>query len=162
MANKKTVVSQLRSQAKKGKLANNAAIYFKLEGGVGEDHIEESVAITSPGDLLVKVNDSLLKRPQGEVCSHIDQQNTLELCRTLLDGVNSMVPAADASFIPDTLLGSVSFIIGDETETFYFEADEEDRAHRGKPIPDEIKSILNQMQQIENIHLLEKNGRVLQ
>lgn len=162
MTSQESVVSQLRSQAKKGQLAENVAISFELKGGVGDDRLEEAVAITGPGDLRIKVDDKLAKKPQGEISARVESKDTLELCRTFLAGVDSMVPASEARFLPDTLVGSVTFAIGDERETFYFEADEEDSEHRGKPIPAKIKSILSDMGKLESRHLTEATGRTLQ
>ncbi len=154
---KQTVVAKLRKQTDKGKLADNVVIAYRLKGGVCEDRVEETVSISAPGGLRIKVKDKLAMKPQGEVSSKINSQDSLALCKLLLDGVDNMVPAAKASFIPDTLIGSVTFAIGDETETFYFEADEEDCEHRGQPIPTQIKDIMSQFNKIEKKHLRHKS-----
>lgn len=162
MTGKESVVNQLRNQAKKGSLAENVAISYQIQGGVGENRIDETVALTSPGRLRIKVDDKLMQKAQGETQAELKKKDTLDLFQTLLDGVENMVPASEARFVPDTLVGSVTFAIGNERETFYFEADEEDCDHRGQPIPPKIKSILTRMQQIESKHLRKTKGGTLQ
>lgn len=155
---KKSVVTELRNQAEVGRLQDDVAIVYRLKGGSGDQNIDESVIVSASGELLVRVRDELKRKPEGEARVEIGRDEALDLCRLLLQGIESMIPASKARFIPDTLVGLVSLVIGDQKETFYFEADEEDCEHRGQPIAPEIRKILERYQGIETRCLSEAHG----
>ncbi len=165
---RQSVVTRLRRQAEKGKLSDDVAIVYRLRGGTREDGVDESVALTAPGSLHMRVRDPLAARGaergatptprqgrgkesgqvgEGEARDEIGREAALDLARLLLDGVESMVPESEARFVPDSLIGSVSLSVGGQTETYYFLADEEAMRHRREPIQPEIRKILQRFRQ---------------
>ena len=152
MAGKKTIIAKLREQVDKDGLAEDIAVAYKVQGGAGEQHLIESVVLSSDGKLKVQIDDKLHDR-QDESLKDSDKDDTINTIRMLLEGVDSMVPAAKARFIPDTLIGSVTFSYGGDSETYYFEADEEDCEHRGKPVPPKLVNIMNEMRKLESRYL---------
>lgn len=153
MSKKTPVVEKLRRQIKKGKLAKNVALTYHLQGGVGENRVDETMEVVAPGKLHLRVQDELKRKACGETCADLKDSETLNLYQTLLSAVDRMVPIAEARFVPDTLVGCVSFIIGDEKQTFCFNADEEQCEHEGNPIPHEIKEVLERVHQVESSYL---------
>jgi hypothetical protein len=143
------LVAKLRDQVAKGRLADDVAVVYRRSGGSGEENVDESVAVTASGSLHVRIRDPFAARPQGEARDEIARETVLGLFRELLRGVENMVPASQARFLPDTVVSSVSFAAGNERETFYFAADEDDAEHRGQPITPQIRSVLERFRQIE-------------
>jgi hypothetical protein len=87
------------------------------------------------------LKDELRGKPAVSVRDEVGPEEPLEICRLLVSGSEHLTPAAEARFLPDTLVGSVSVGIGDEAETYYFEAEEagDDRAEAVEqvgPAPD--------------------------
>ncbi len=146
---KKSVVTIFQDQAKQGRLEENLAIVYQLRGGTGDQSIDKSVIAMASGKLHSRVRDELATKPEVETSVEIRQDEVLDLCRLLLQGIESMIPASEARFIPDTLVASVSLVFGDEKETFYFAADEEDCEHRNQPIEAKIRKILERYREIE-------------
>jgi hypothetical protein len=152
------VVSRLRAQAQQGNLSDDAAIVFRMTGGVGDDALEESMILTGAGGLQIRSRDRSGRKPLGEVRTDIGRAEALELYRLLLQGIDSMVPASQARFVPDTLVAAVTLGLGNDVETFYFAADEEDHERRGQPLKPEIRRILYRVRQIEVAHLAGPRG----
>lgn len=156
---KDSLFTSLRRQLQERRLANDAAVVYRLSGGIADDRLEESVTVTAPGGLHVRVLDNLEKKREGEAHQEIGREAALDLFRLLLQGVESMIPAAEARFVPDTLVASVTVIVGDKKEAFCFLADEEESRYRGQPIKPELKMMLDRLRQVE-ADSLHRVGRV--
>lgn len=146
---KDSLVTRLRRQVEEGHLENDSAIEYRLRGGTAEDRIDESVTVTATGGMHVRILDRLEKRREGEAGQEVGREAALDLFRLLLQGVESMIPASEARFVPDTLIASVTVIIGDEKEAFCFLADEEESRYRGQLIKPELKMMLDRLRQVE-------------
>ena len=144
-----TVLSRFRDLLKTGDLSDDVSIVYRLNGGAPGKQVNESVLLTSDGKVRVLVSDELGRKLEGDAGDNLGREAFLELARTVESGINDLIPEPEARFIPDSLVGSVSIGIGDEVETYYFDADEEAAAHQGSEMPSGVRSITTSFDSIE-------------
>ena len=146
---KETVLSRFRELLKTGNLADDVSIVYRLHGGAPGKQVDESVVLTSDGRVRVLVSDALGRKLEGDAGDDLGREAALDLARTIEAGIDDLIPQSEARFVPDSLVGSVSIGIGDEVETYYFDADEEAAAHEGSEMPSGVRSITRSFDSIE-------------
>lgn len=145
----KSLISQLLRQADDGRLAENATITFRVSGGTHGKRLDKSVSITANGAARVRVTDEL--RSSGtDVRMELGHERVLHLLREIGLSLSDLLRKEEASFVPDSLVGSVSVGIGNEVETYYFLADEEMYVDEGRRVPTGVRRILDRFQAIED------------
>jgi len=150
---KEPVIAKLEAQAAKGSLSDDVTVLFRLIGGSGDQAVDESIVLSSAGSAHIRVRDNLKRKPEGEGSAEVGREEALDFLRVMLGGVGGMVPASEARFVPDSLVGEVTFAVGNEKQTYYFAADEEDLQHRGQPLKPEVRKVLERARQFESRHM---------
>lgn len=154
----KSVLERVREQAMAGELADNVTIVYRVSGGAPGQRYSESVVLTASGKARITVQDELEGEPGADVHDEIGHQVALEVCHLLAAGLQCLIPESEAQFVPDALVGSISVGIGDEAETYYFDADEEACEHMGRPMPNELRAIRERFNDIERTSLAKTQG----
>lgn len=155
---KESVISRLRKQLEKGRLTDDVSVVYRVQGGTHGEHTEESVVLSATGGARVRVSDALGRKRTGEARELLGREAVLVAVRELGAAIDDLVPQSEARFVPDSLVGSVTIGIGDETETYYFLADEEAYEHEGKAVPAGVRSILECFGSIEEKCLARTGG----
>jgi hypothetical protein len=162
MAEKPQSVSRrIEAQIKKGKLDERVAIVYRLQGGHNEDAVDESLVVTAAGQLRLEVDDRIAPERSGEATAGLAGADALELIRSLVDGTTEMVTASEARFLPDSLVGSVTVILGDEKQTYYFAADEDIRKHHRTSLKPRLQNVLARVRDMQTIHIPGKRPKKL-
>ena len=68
--------------------------------------------------------------------------------RLIGSGLDGLFPRSQARFIPDSVVGSITIEVGEEKETLYFLADEEDRVAQDKPIDPQMTEAIKRIRLI--------------
>jgi hypothetical protein len=126
-----SVLKRLREQVTKGKLADDVSIVYRLHGGAPGKQQIESVLLTADGRTRVSVADSIGSKSEGTATNELGPKAVLDLASTIVLAVDDLIPASQAQFLPDSLVGSVSIGFGDDVETYYFDADEDAPENKG-------------------------------
>ena len=160
---KETVLRRFAESAETGTLPSDASIVYRVSGGAPGERYEEAVVMTVSGDTRVTMMDELKGRPIVSVRDEVGPEAPLEICRILVAASESLTPASEARFAPDSLVGSISVGVGDDVETYYFEVEEDEigegKVERAGPTPTaELRLIHERFQTLEQA-VLEK-GRV--
>lgn len=156
---KETVAARIRQQAEEGRLADDVSIVYRVHGGSHGEHVDESIVLTAEGSVRVKVTDALDTQRSGEAREELGREEVLELARVLGPGIDDLVPESKARFVPDELVGSVTVGIGDESETYYFHADEDMYVHAGETVPTGVKAVRERFTSIEETCLARPSAR---
>lgn len=143
------LLSRFRRQVEDGRLEDNVSIIYRVHGGTPGEDLDESVVVAADGRARVIVKDALGRKRGGDTLDDLGRSSVLELAKTVAAGIDDLVTESEARFVPDALVGSVSIAIGSETETFYFQADEEIVAHQGLSMPEGIRSIVGSFDRVE-------------
>ena len=148
---KQSVLADLRKQARKGHLADDLSIVYRVFGGSHGADVDETIALGASGAVRVRVLDKLGRKQEGDARDELGKETVVELVRLIDRGVEGLIPRSEAQFLPDSLVGSVQIGLGDRTETYYFHADEAQREHAGAAkLSDEASKLLSCFDDIEN------------
>ena len=153
-----SVLSRLRTQLESGHLNDDVSIVYRVQGGTHGERLDESVVLNAAGSVRVKVSDGLGRKRAGDARDELDREAVLELARTIVAGIDDLIPRSEARFVPDALVGTVSIGIGDEVEIYHFDADEDALVHRRSAMPSGVRSIVDSFDSLERRFLNSAGG----
>jgi hypothetical protein len=114
-------------------------VIYRMSGGAHGEFVNEEVIISGTNDVGLKMKDETRSQMMQEFSTQIDRNNIQSLFRNIEGGMNSLVPAGKAGFLPDSLVGSITLEVdGKKSNTYYFLVDEDDRISQGKPVSPQI------------------------
>ncbi len=145
-----SVISRLRKQLNKGRLADDVSVVFRVQGGVHGEQIERSVVLSAPGLARVSMSRSLGRKRDADAGKNLGRAATLDAVREFEAAIDDLIPQSEARFVPDSLVAAITIGIGDETETYYFLVDEEAYQHEGKKVPASVRRLVDYFGDIEN------------
>lgn len=125
-------------------------VIYRMRGGVPGESVNEEVTLSGgTNDVRLKMSDESKSQPTQEFSTQIDRSNTYSLFKDIEGGINSLVPAEEARFLPDSLVGSITLEVdGIRSNTYYFLVDEDDRVSQGKPVSPQIIEAVRGIQEI--------------
>lgn len=157
-SNKDSVISRLRRQLNKGRLSDDVSVVYRVQGGVHGEQTEKSVVLSAAGPAWVSMSRTLGRKRAAEGGQNLGPKAALDAVRELEAAIDDLVPQSEARFVPDSLVASFTIGIGDETETYYFIADEEAYQHEGKAVPAGVRRLVDYFGDIEKTCLDPKRG----
>jgi hypothetical protein len=109
-------------------LPKNVRLRFRLSGGMPSQRLEDEFTLTGDGKVTARRRDMLVEAKTHLGRRQLDREETRQLFQDLEAGLDHLVRAEDARFLPDSVVGSVTLEAGGESLTLYFPVE------RDKPI----------------------------
>jgi hypothetical protein len=137
-------IEQLRDRLRQGRLAD-VTITYRVAGGMPADNrIEEELSLSGAG---ATARVARAAGPQ-EASGAVDPAECASMLQLIERDVSRLIPASEASFVPDSTVGSITVGMGDTATTYYFLVDEEAqqaRARAATPEPPSAVGTLDDM-----------------
>jgi hypothetical protein len=136
------VKEKFRESLSRAELSEDVRITYRVAGGMPHERLEHELTLTGDGNAQVKMGDELRAIPPQEASGTLDQGETRELLEQVGVSIDDLVPRSEAQFVPDSVVGSITFEIDGEETTFFFLPDEEQRVAREEErLPDDKKAL---------------------
>jgi hypothetical protein len=120
------LIGEFREVLARGELTDKVAVDYRVSVGMPGEDVE---TFTVSGGIPVRLRlagDGQLTAPD-EATIQLDPSQTRQLLEQVASSLDGMVPRAQARFIPDSAVGSVTIAVHGDEATFYFLADEGQR-----------------------------------
>ena len=132
------VVEQYREYMAQEEFPEDVKITYRVSGGMPSERYDEEVEPRASRQVNLSRRDVLGTAMPEEAAGELEQSEMDELLQQIGAGLDSLATRDEASFLPDSLIGTITIEVDGEEETFYFLADEEDRVAQDQPIAPEI------------------------
>jgi hypothetical protein len=124
-------------------------VIYRVSGGAPGEFVNEEVTLSGTNDIRLEMRDEAKSQPMQEFSTQTDRSNIESLFKNIVGGINSLVPADKAGFLPDSLVGSITLEVdGIKSNTYYFLVDEDDRLSQGKRVSPKITEAVRGIQDI--------------
>jgi hypothetical protein len=130
----------------RGSLTNDVKVIYRVSGGMPHEAVDQEFVVSGSGSTNLTDRSAL-----GSISPktfEINQGENREIFELVRSGINRLPTRSEARFLPDSLVGTITVEVNGEEETFYFLADEADRAVQNKPIPSEISEAIQRLTEI--------------
>ncbi|HVR96001.1 MAG TPA: hypothetical protein VMW27_05265 [Thermoanaerobaculia bacterium] len=121
------------------------AVTFRIIGGVPSQGYFEELELEGIGTVKGRLRDELTAQGPLEAVHELNEADTRELLQALASGLGKLTP--QASFIPDSLVGSVIVRIEDRAAAIYFDPEETDPTNASN-LPPEIEWVLEELRKV--------------
>lgn len=136
------VIQRFREHLDRERLTEDTNVVYRIAGGMPHERIEHEFRLSGVGKATVKMRDELKGIPPQEAPGNLDQEETRDLLQQIGVSLDELVPRSKAQFLPDSVVGSITFEFDGEETTLFFLADEEQRvADEAERLPDEEKHL---------------------
>lgn len=152
------MIRKFRERVDRKSLTEDVKFVYRMAGGMPSERVEEEFRLSGSGKANMMVRDVLRSMPAQRVSVELDHAETLDLFQKIGQGLDRLVPRSEARFLPDSLVGSITFEVGGDEATLYFLADEEERLAQNKPIAPQMAEAIQQVRGISQ-QLLKKGRR---
>lgn len=128
-----TVLRRFRGKVAAGDLKGIRVSVHVAGGMPSERRLDRTVTLSASGEALVTATDN---DTAGRVrnSSKLSDEDAADFMRSLSEDAQGLVPRSQASFLPDSLVGSLLVEVEGESVELFYLADEQDRVTQGKPI----------------------------
>jgi hypothetical protein len=132
------LLTRFRRAVERGEL-DDVRVVYRVSGGEPGERIDEEIRLSGADSASLRAHDELRPSAAAEVAGRLDAEEARSMYRETASALEAMVPRSQARFIPDSTVGMVTIGVGEEEETLYFLADEEqsygqeERIARGAP-----------------------------
>jgi hypothetical protein len=133
------LLTRFRRAVERGEL-DDVRVVYRVSGGEPGERIDEEIRLSGADSASLRAHDELRPSAAAEVAEErLDAEEARSMYRETASALEAMVPRSQARFIPDSTVGMVTIGVGEEEETLYFLADEEqsygqeERIARGAP-----------------------------
>jgi hypothetical protein len=129
-----------------GNLTNDVKVIYRVSGGMPHEAVEQEFVVSGSGSANLtgrSASGSISPQTFG-----INQGENREIFGLIRSGIDRLPTRSEARFLPDSSVGTITVEVNGEAETFYFLADEADRAVQNKPIPSEISEAIQRLTEI--------------
>jgi hypothetical protein len=148
-------IQKFRERLNQGNLAG-INVTYRVSGGMpAEGRIEEEFSV-SGNNLATARSVTRTNLPQ-EASAEFAPADVQSLLAQVGQGIDSLVPRSEARFLPDSVVGSITFEVDGEEATFYFLVDEEERQSQNKPISPAMVEAIDTFSNLSE-QLLQRGG----
>lgn len=119
----KPFIERVRDRIGSPDRRSDLTVRYSVRGGAPSESFEEQMDVSGTGTVDLRVSDEFDRKPVGETSGTLDEAELSDLLAAFEASLDDLVPRSEASFPPDATVGSITFEIDDEAETFYFDAD---------------------------------------
>ena len=126
------VILMLQERATRGELKGIDVTYRVSGGAPGEQLVDEEVHLSGLGPVTAQ-----RRTPVAEMRKSSEKLALPEIKELLLqigEGAGELIPASQARFIPDSIVGQISVKIDGQEASFFFLPDEEQAKQHGKAL----------------------------
>jgi hypothetical protein len=148
-------IQKFRERLNQGNLAG-INVTYRVSGGMpAEGRIEEEFSVS--GNNLGTVRTVTGTNLPQEASAEFAPAEVQSLLTQVGQGIDSLVPRSEARFLPDSVVGSITFEVDGEEATFYFLVDEEERQSQNKPISPAMVEAIDTFSNLSE-QLLQRGG----
>lgn len=101
-------------------LPKSMRLRFRLSGGMPSQRLDDEFTLTGDGQVTAHRRNLLVETKTYTGRRRLEEQETRQIFRDLLDGLDHLIRPEDAAFLPDSVVGSVTLEAGGESLTYYF------------------------------------------
>lgn len=116
-------ITRARERLTDPETRESVRLTYYVHGGAPSERLEERVELTGGGEIRVDVRDDTDPQRGGEAAGTVDTEELTTILDALDEAGETLRTREEASFPPDSLVGWIEVTVGDETETYYFDAD---------------------------------------
>jgi len=116
-------IERARDRLRDPETRESVRLTYYVHGGAPSERLEERVELAGSGEIRVDVRDETDPDRGGEAEGTVDIEEVRRILDALDEAGETLRTREEASFPPDSLVGWVDVTVGDETETYYFDAD---------------------------------------
>lgn len=140
-------------------LGDDIRITRRISGGAPGTRLVRETVLNGAGRTQVRHLDEL-SPVAGEKKAEltIDERSAREVLQALADHFGELIPRAEARFVPDSLVGSVTIEVGGESVTMFYDAGAEEEAEKATIAARPLYSALMRVRQLEVTALPELGG----
>lgn len=142
------VIQEFRDRVAKGELTEDVTVSLRLSGGAPSQRLEQEFSLSGGGREKVVASDALRAMPARAASQDLGNRETRELFQQIASGLEGLVPRAEASFLPDSVVGWITIEVDGEQEELFFLADEEDQAVQEKPVASQMNAAVRQIRRM--------------
>jgi hypothetical protein len=139
------VIQKFREYVASEALPENVKVTYRVSGGMPSERVEEEFTLSSDGKATVATRDVLDTAMPQEASSELQTSEVRELLQQIGEGFEGLVTRSEASFLPDSLVGTITIEVDGEGVTLYFLADEEERQVQSKPITPQMSQAVQRI-----------------
>jgi hypothetical protein len=128
---------------------DDISVTYKVSGGPPGDQIVQKIILSghnSEAELSIK--DEIKSKSEQKRTLKIEPEEKRSIFRQIALGVENLVSAEKAVFLPDSVIATLSIRVADKELTTHFLADERDRIIQNNPIPSEIVTVVKHFEKI--------------
>jgi hypothetical protein len=123
-------------------------VIYHLNGGAPGEFVTSEIIVSGRDNMMAMKYDAR-SQPMQEFSTQLNRSNIQSLFKNIGFGIDSLIPAEKAAFLPDSLVGSITLEVdGKKSNTYYFLVDEDDRLSQGKPVSPQIAEAVRGIQEI--------------
>lgn len=131
------IIKKFKESIAKGIFDEGMKVTYRVEGGMPSEQIKEEFRLSGNGKATVREMNVLTASAPQEVSTDLDKSATREVFKNVEVGLDRMVTRSEASFLPDTAVGSVTIEVEGKKTTLFFPAEEES-IRKGRDLAPEI------------------------
>ena len=139
--NKAKIIAKLRESVARGKLPTGLKITCRTGGGMPSERVEEELTIHG-GQANVRSRNMLTTAVPQESGGSVESEELAELVGEMAEGLESLVTRAEARFLPDSPIGTITVEVDGESEELYYLDDDEPEVAEGPSAPKMKRAIL--------------------
>ena len=140
------VLDRFKDRVSSGDLGRIGVVSRVTGGMPGEGQIEDELILS--GERQVRSRSASTGAAPRDDASELSEADARSLFELIGSGVDSLVPRSQASFIPDSVVGSITIEVDGEQATYFYLVDEEQREAQGHPLSPEMADALRRLDEI--------------
>jgi hypothetical protein len=153
-----TIVESVKKAVDQNTLSDDVHVVYRLAGGLPHERIDEVIKLSGTGALQWSKHDAQHLPTALKSSTRLESAQTREVFREVAAGIKSLVPRSEARFLPDTVVGSITIVVSDHEETFYFEPDSNGRITPYRMIASDIVAAIDRLKGIAQQLERERTG----
>jgi hypothetical protein len=131
------VVQAFAARVKQRDLRQDLQVVYRTVGGMPSQRVDYTITVDPIGGAKVVAYDARISRTAKQGSVPPDTLDVASLFEQISAGLHSLLPASEATFLPDALVGSMTISVGGNEETFYFVPEEAQRRRQVAPSMDQ-------------------------
>jgi hypothetical protein len=145
---KAEVIRRFRERVERDDLDGVDVTYRVCGGMPAEGRVDEELRLSGHASAAEAEDRSTALAAPRKASSPVERNELGNLLRNLGPELDSLVTRAEARFLPDSVVGSITIAVDGEEETLFFLADEEESQVQDESLPQETSKGIRALSQL--------------